>query len=72
MAKAFCGDVLATKAFVACSKIVAPSALNWRATMGATWPCGMPADALVSWLPFRMTGPSRNLVWPARSHVING
>ena len=71
-ANEFCGSVRSIMARDACSKTLAPSSLNWRKTKGVTWPCRVPADALVSWSPRSSTGPSRNLMARSRSQVISG
>ncbi len=65
MANRFCGSLLAESARVAFSNATAPSELNSRSTTQLTLFCGMPAVAVVSWLPSIRVGPSRYFSVPS-------
>src|SRR4051794_12815054 len=72
IANRFIGSVLVASARVAFSNCVEPSALNCRLTTHSIPFCGMPALALVSWLPSMRVGPSRYFSVPVRSQENSG
>src|SRR3954453_6669517 len=72
IANRFIGSVLVASARVAFSNWVEPSALNCRLTTHSIPFCGMPALALVSWLPSMRVGPSRYFSVPVRSQENSG